>query len=540
MEKKPSEKNNNLDINTGTQNKLKEVILKELHSIVEDKTGMKLDSLENFVEAGGNSIVAAQIIGEINNKYSVELRISKILDVSSIDDFFDYVIAEILNKENSRNLDKTDQSKNEDWPLTPDQKRIWLLDQKNPGNPAFTISTVKRFIGKFQIDILNRSYNILIEKHSILRAQFVLVGSEVCQLIKDEEPRIISVEEIDESDLNEKLRIETLKPMNLADGNLVRSKLFKINDSDHILLILIHNIIADSWSLDILIDDLLLIYSELEVKSDTDISTLKNNFFDFIRYQGMMIEKNKESQLKYWEDTLKKVSPKIIIPFDLEKPGILTYQAAEICFEIDQELVRSVKKLATASRGTVFNFFYSAFAAFLYKTSGQNEFLIGCPIENRKFPQFKKIVGYFANILVMENQFSPDFDILRLMKQNHDFSNKAYKYSDIPLPGIMYYIFDNIQYDYSQLFQIMFSMLPAPTQDEKSSFSIQPIHFFSGYSIYEIYLKMEVSSEKVKGYLIYSKDLFLEKTAQSLVSGYLSVIEQIVKNSNLKIIDLQV
>lgn len=515
------------------QNKL----LNELLIILQNKTGVSIDPKANFLEIGGNSIVAAQIIAEINEYYKIELPITKLLETETIQGFLDLVIQEVMTRKETKAVitdvvQNSETSRNK-WPLASDQERIWFLDQINPGNPAFNIYSALRVKGKLNLDILNQSFQLLLKKHELFRARFVYEDNKIFQFIQDYEARPVPVEKISESALQESLKAESAKGMNVAEGNLLKIKVFTIAENDSLIFLNIHHIIADAWSIGIVISDLLSNYAALSGGQQISIDNTAN-YLDFIRYQQEVIEKNQEAQMKFWKESLDQVPTRISLPYDFERPTVVTYQAGQIRFELDQNLIQAIRKVTVDAKVTVFNFLYSAFSCLLFVVSGQKEFLVGCPIANRKQTRFNSMIGFFTNTLVMKNQFTDSLDLQTFMKQNNDFSNLAFNHSDIPFMKIVQNIVHSREYNVNPLFQVMFSMLQIPENPKMEGLTVELMDTFSGYSDYDIFLTLEVNSKAIKGAFTYSQDVFEEKTAKALVQEFTSIMEQMVRNIRLK------
>lgn len=435
---------------------------------------------------------------------------------------------------------EADINDNKKWPLTSDQQRIWFLDRMNPGNPALNIAAAIRIKGQLRVDVLNISYSYLMNRHDLLRAYIIMEDDKVFQAIKEIVPVMVPVAEIGENDIHIKLKEEAAKSFNLFEGDLSRIKLFKITENDQILFFNVHHIIADAWSLGILMDDFLKIYFKLSTGKDTGIEDLKSKYLDFIEYQSKIINKNYEKQITYWKENLNNVPTRINLPYDFERPQTLTYKAGQIHFELNSEVVRSIKKISVESNVTIFNFLYPAFTCFIFLVSGQKEFLVGCPIANRKLPDFNKILGFFTNTLVLKNRFSDDQDIMSLMKETYNTNLNAFNNSDIPYMSVVQEITFNREFNINPLFQMMFSLLQVYDYPARDGYSFENIKLFSGYSDYDIFLTIEVNNKTIEGFFNYSTDVFQETTAQLLVSGFISILQQITQNPDLKINRLQI
>jgi len=521
------------------QNKL----LNELLIILQNKTGVAVDPKANFLEIGGNSIVAAQIIAEINEYYKIELPITKLLETDTIQGFVDLVIQEVLNREETIDVTANTAhnigaSRNK-WPLASDQERIWFLDQINPGNPAFNIYSALRVKGKLDLDILNQSFQILLKKHDLFRARFIYEDNQIFQLIQDYEAKLVPVERISESALQESLKAESAKRMNITEGNLLKIKIFNIAENDNLIFLNIHHIIADAWSIGIIISDLLSNYAAISGGHQIVFENTAN-YLDFIQHQKKIIEKNQEPQMKFWKENLDQVPTRITLPYDFERPTVVTYQAGQIRFELDQNLIQAIRKVTIDAKVTVFNFLYSAFSCLLFVASGQKEFLVGCPIANRKQTRFNSMVGFFTNTLVMKNKFDENVDLQTFMKQNNDFSNLAFNHSDIPFMKIVQNIVYSREYNVNPLFQVMFSMLQIPESPKIEGMTVELMDTFSGYSDYDLFLTLELNSKTIKGAFTYSQDVFKETTAKALVQEFTSIMEQMIRNIHLKTTEFEV
>jgi acyl carrier protein len=524
----------------------RETILEELNMIIEERAGMKLDPGVNFLQIGGDSISAAQIVAQVNQYFDIDLQPNILLESTTIAEFLEIVAQELLHRGvgipvdlGKNHLEPAGQTLGKKkWALTPNQLRVWKLDRIHPGNPAFNIAAAIKIKGKLQAEVLNKSCNDLISRHDLLRSRIIIENDTVYQSIEDETPALVPIEEINESEIQTKLQEESARPFNILEENLFRIKVFGMNGAEQVLFFNIHHIIADDQSLRIIMEDFLNIYSMLAGSKDTSIKVLRSKYHDFVEYQKKIMDQKHETLTAYWKDNLQNVPTKINLPYDFERPETLTYKAGNIHFKLDQGIVQSVKKISVDSKITIFNFLYSAFSCLLFIAGNQKEFLVGCPIENRKLPEFKKVVGFFTNTLIMKNRFSDDLEIMNLMKQNLNISSSAFANSDIPFMSIVQDTGVPEKNNIYPLCQVMFGIQPADVYPAVDNYSCENLILAPGYSVYDIFLAMKLNDDSISGAFNYSMDLFREKTAGLLVSGFISVIQQIVQNPDLKIKEL--
>ncbi|MBZ0167631.1 MAG: non-ribosomal peptide synthetase, partial [Candidatus Omnitrophica bacterium] len=311
------------------------------------------------------------------------------------------------------------------FPLSFAQQRLWFLDQYEGGSATYNMTVAMQLRGRIEVDVLERALNEIVGRHETLRTTFRTMDKQPVQVIHEEFPMTVLVEDFARvpveqrmQEVCERIAAEARRPFDLTKGPLVRLKMFRLGEDDHALHVNIHHIIADGWSMDVFVRELITVYEALRVNATPQLPELAIQYVDFAQWQREWLQGEVlESKLTYWKDKLAGVPRRLDIPTDRPRPPFMTFRGQAKTFEIGQELREKLEAVSLASRATLFMTLLSAFSALISYYTKEEDVVIASPIANRNRPEIEPLIGFFVNTLPIRVQLKGKPTFKALLKQ---------------------------------------------------------------------------------------------------------------------------
>lgn len=412
------------------------------------------------------------------------------------------------------------------------QQRIWLFEQLNPGNTSYLIHTGVKLEGHLNLDALCYSIRELVKRHEILRTTFHIVNGKPMQVLQsnmDIKPEIIISDELDSNNYLHKIdKIsikETNTPFNLESGPLMRVKIIKIDSFTNIMLLTIHHIISDSWSLDIMLKELANIYDVYTNKKVLNLSNNKIQYADYAEWQHTL---NWDTQLSYWQKELQNAPHISEIPTDFPRPENQVYDGGLYRFKLSEKLSENIQKYCQQNEITLYMFLLAAFNVLVFRYSDQDDILIGTPVSNRENIDLENMLGMFANTAIIRTRFNKDTTFNELVKQTKGKTLKAFEHGHLPFDKLIEKIAPQRDYRRSPLFQIMFMMqeTSVPTLD-MNDLKVNILDANYSTSLFDLSLACKLEDHYISGIFEYNKSLFKEETIQRIKQHFETIVGQI-------------
>ena len=427
----------------------------------------------------------------------------------------------------------------DELPMSEAQKRLWFLQQLEPNSPFYNIPAAIQMKGKIVVHVLQQAINKVVERHEILRASYSVSQNQpvqnICSML-DVSIGIIDISEHpqlkQEELIHDLANKEAQIPFDLSLGSLIRASLIRLDDSDHVLLFTLHHIVADGWSVPILINEMALLYQSILDKTTSPLVELDIQYPDYAAWhKNWLQEYIEENQLQFWKIKLEGMPGLLELPYDKPRPPVQTYSGQHFYFEIPSKLAAPLKELAAKESVTPFIAFLTAYQLLLHRISGQDEFGVGIPVANRSQTQVQKLIGFFVNTLVLRTNCGGDPTFEELLKRVEKTSLEAYEHQDVPFEQLVEHL--NVPRDLSRhpLFQVMFVLQNIASGETKlSNLSLTHIRTKERISKFDLTLNM---TETAKGLYIgyeYASDLFDANDIEKLNSYYIRFIEYILNH----------
>ncbi len=433
-------------------------------------------------------------------------------------------------------------------PLSYGQKGFWFLEQLNRNSSVNNIPSALNFEGRLDINALEESLRQIIRRHEILQVHFKMQNGQPVQVPEADFKLPISI--VDLTSLGDKgkedkarqlISKEALLPFNLEQAPLLRATLLRMNEQRHILLLTLHHIIADAWSVGVFVQEIIARYTALVKQAPLAINELPIQYFDFAAWQEEFLQsKGVQKQLKFWLDTLKDMPPALKLPTDFPRPPVQTHHGAHILFRLPSGLSRKLHTLSKENNVTLFMTLLAAYQVFLFRYSGQSDFGIGTPLANRHYKGSEQLIGLFINTVVMRSNLDPQQSFEALLQQVKAFSLDVFSNNDVPFEMVVNQMNPERDLSRNPLFQVLFDFQNTPRPALKlPELQIRILEQESGSVKFDLVLSMKQTGDELIGIFGYNTDLFKRETIQRFIGYFTTLMEHIAENPGQPIGSLQ-
>jgi amino acid adenylation domain-containing protein len=433
-------------------------------------------------------------------------------------------------------------------PLSFAQQRIWFLDQLEPESPLYNIHIGVELSGLLNVSVLQRSIAEILRRHEALRTTFAVIDNRPVQIINQSavfKLPVHDLQELDESQRRSRVSAwaeeSARQRFHLTTGPLLRADLLRFRETEHVLLLTIHHIISDGWSVGVFVRELAALYEAYAAGRPSPLQELPIQYADFAAWQRSWLQGERlEEQLSYWRAQLTGVPPLLELPTDRPRPPVQSYRGAHETLLISESLSRSLKELSRREGATLFMTLLAAFSTLLYRYSGQRDILVGTPIANRNRAETESLIGFFVNTLIFRTRLSEQMTFRELLGQVREVALEAYAHQDLPFEKLVEELQPERSLSHSPVFQVMFDLQNAPMRDlELHGLRLTPLPFDSLMAKFDLVMTVGETDGRLNGQLEYNTDLFDAATIERLGRHLERLLEAAVSKPDEQVSRLQ-
>ena len=542
-----------------------------------DRVGVQ----DDFFSLGGHSLLATMVLTRVYQSLRVDLPYRVFFDAPTIADLAQHVeracketvnnmsepanITELaknlnelsaaeraalvmrLKKKSPEVVDEQTIPRRNDTgpvPLSFAQQRLWFLEQLGDSN--YLVPATLRLVGPLDVDALERSLNEIVARHDALRTTFTAIDGQPMQVIAPRQPLTLLTLDLrhlpdDERAVEiRRLREEALRPFSLERGPLFRASLLRVAEEEHLLLLAMHHIVSDGWSLGVLIREMATLYENFVEGTTPNLPELPIQYADFAVWQRQWLSGEVlERQLQYWKEQLGNNPPVLELPTDHSRPVVPTYKGSFVTCEISSNLVEALKDLSRREGVSLYMTLLAAFKILLARYAGQDHVIVGTPIANRNQIDIENLIGFFVNTLVLRTDLSgnPRFD--KLLQQIREVTLGAFAHQDVPFEKLVEELQPERDMSRTPLFQVMFSLQNSPMPEMKlSQVTMTLLQDDSTTAAFDLTLDVTERGAAMDCLLEYSTEIFEPSTAQRILNHYMNLLEAIVVNPHQRVREL--
>lgn len=524
----------------------------------------KIGIYDNFFQLGGHSLLATQVISRINTAFQAQVPILRIFKYQTIAELTKSIEDYLENNQQENTTEKIQPVlRPNKLPLSFAQQRLWFLDQFG-SSIAYNLDLTLAFSGNLNLNALAKALQEIVNRHESLRTTFSTDNGTpyqvICPQVKINLP-VIDLSNIDSENLsyqiNDLVVTELTKPFNLEKDSMLRGIILSLGDQPvtlpfidlqnhqphYILIITLHHIAADGWSLAILKQELITLYSAFSEGKSSPLPKLPIQYADFTIWQRNYLEKDiLTKQLDYWKATLKDSPEMIQLPTDFPDPPQENFKGDIVSVEIDANLTKQLVQLSQEQGTTLYITLLTAFQVLMYRYTGQKDIVIASPIANRNLEEIELLIGFFVNTLAMRINLSEIEDkspsFLKLLSQVKENAHQAYDHQDLPFEKLVEALYTTSLFYRERsisthpLFNVMFVLhnRNINKQLELNQVQYQNIQIHNGTAKYDLLLQLAETSEGLVGHFEYRTDLFKVNTIKRMVEHLKILLTEIVAN----------
>jgi alpha-ketoglutarate-dependent taurine dioxygenase len=436
---------------------------------------------------------------------------------------------------------------NQPLPLSFQQQQLWFIDRFEEGTAAYNLSGAVTLSGKLQVEVLEKSVAAIVHRHEVLRTRFLVVKNAPMPDILPQVP--LPLQQIDlqglspekqQEEIQHFARKEASTPFNLSDAPLMRLSLLQLSESAYVLLVTLHHIITDGWSLGIFVSELSTLYTAFASGESYSLPELPVGYGDYAHWQRQWLNSaDAEVQLNYWQQQLAGLATPLDLPFDRPRPAVQSLQGEAHSFSLSPRVTRSLQQLAQEQKTTLFALLFAAYQTLLYRWSGQQDLLVGSDFAGRNRREIEPLIGFFVNVLPLRSQVSGTMSFRELLDQVSETARKACDYQDCPLGKIVEVLRLPRNLSYNPLVQVLFVLQNAPLPKlELPDLTLETLEIENQTAKFDLALFIEEKDGNLMGKWNYSTDLFDHNTIKTLTGYYQTLLASIVAQPQEKLDNL--
>jgi amino acid adenylation domain-containing protein len=429
------------------------------------------------------------------------------------------------------------------------QQRLWFIDLLEQGTAAYNVSTALRLSGSLDEAALEDALNALVQRHEVLRTTFDSVDGEPLQIIAADSG--FRLQHVDLSGLEQDARDSALAvykneeaqaPFSLAKGPLIRGRLIRLEPELHVLLITMHHIVSDVWSMGVFLRELAALYGARREGEPSPLRPLAIQYADYAQWQrewlkGPVLEK----QLAYWRDRLDGAPPVLELPADRPRPDVQSFRGERFSVTFDPALVASLQSFARDHQITLFMLAYAAWSILLSRLSGQDDILVGTPIANRQRPELESLIGFLVNTLVLRTSVQGHQSVAEFLAEVRKDTLAAYDHQDLPFEQVVEALQPQRSLAHHSIFQVMFGLQNAPAGVLKlkglESAEDEEVNAFSKF---DLLVLMEERESTLRASVHFAAALFDRATVERWMACYVRLLGEIIRDPVTRIQDLRI
>ncbi|WP_245472434.1 non-ribosomal peptide synthetase [Rhizobium jaguaris] len=495
---------------------------------------------DNFFELGGHSLLAVRLLSRLSQAFGVELPLRTLFAKPVLCDLAQSIV-EVLSRAGPQHLPAI-VAVSRDAPLVPSfaQQRLWFLTQLDAESTNYHMPLVLRLSGVLERSAWQRSLDRLFARHEALRSVFVAPqGKPRVELLPPDAGLPVIEHDLKgradaEASLLDLCHEEACTPFDLSRGPLIRGRLIRMSDEEHVFLLTQHHIVSDGWSMGVLVRELSSLYRAFAAGQDDPLPPLAIQYPDYAAWQRQWLSGERlQTQADYWRETLAGAPARLALPTDRPRPAEQSFAGANVPVVIDADLTRGLKRLSRQHGTTLFMTVLAAWAAVLSRLSGQDDIVIGVPSANRGRRETEELIGFFVNTLVLRLDLSGAPSVSALLERTRRTALAAQEHQDVPFEQVVEIVKPPRALDHTPLFQVMLAW----ENSADGSFDLPGLSVeAAGEGFDQVKFDLELSlcehGEVIAGTLSYASALFDEATIERQRGYLLALLRAMVADAS--------
>ncbi len=495
---------------------------------------------DNFFALGGHSLLATKVLSRMREAFGVELPLRRLFEAVTVTELAGEVEAALKSAAGGElpvAVLRAGPRPGAALPLSFAQERLWFLQQLEPESAFYNLPVAVRLHGELDREALARTFDELVRRHEVLRTSFAEEDGEAVQHIWAAGPVELPLVELtslaraeQEAAVRRLVEAEAGVAFALAAGPLLRVRLLRLGAAEHVLVVVMHHIISDGWSLGVLVREVAALYEAYREGHESPLADLTVQYADYAVWQREWLREGAlEGQLRYWREQLAGAPPVLELPSDRVRPAVQRYRGESFTFSLSAELSQQLAELSRGAGVTLYMTLLAAFQVLLARYTGVADVVVGTPIAGRGRRELEGLIGFFVNTLVLRTQLELGADFHTALRRVREVTLAAYTHQDVPFERLV----DDLQparsLSHTPLFQIMFVMQDVPQGELMlGAAHLERIEVERATSKFDLTLSMAEIRGELSGRFEYNVDLFDTATVERLSEHFQNLLTGIV------------
>ena len=507
----------------------------------------KIGINEDFFLLGGQSLLATLVISRVRRSLKVDVPLRSLFEAPTVASLVEKIRSAVGGQAAEEPIQVVPRDATR--PLSFAQQRLWFLEQFHPGSDVYNIVVPIRISGALEIDTLRRGLEEIVRRHEVLRSRFVMQQGEPLQQVMEAEPVPLPLLDLGAlSAVEQQITLDLFldeqvhRNFDLTRGHLFRVHLIRLSPQEHVLVLNMHHIVSDDWSLRVLMQELGQIYEAYLRQQPSPLSELPIQYADFAlwqrqRLQGEMLER----QLAYWRKQLAALPTLLELPLDHLRPPVQSVHGSRISLQLTADLSDRLQRLSQSQEATLFMTLLAAFQTLLLRYSGAQDLAIGTPIASRNQVEIEGLIGFFVNTLVLRADLRGNPTFTSLLARVRETALGAYAHQDLPFEKLVEELNPERNLSHTPLFQVIFALQNASLSATAfAGLRLTPVEIDTGAIKFDLMMTAEeIANQGILLQLTYSTDLFEASTAQRMLGHYQNLLQAIVDSPEQHLSELE-
>ncbi len=505
----------------------------------------------HFFEQGGHSLLATQAISRVRASFGIEIPLLALFEAPTVAGFAACVEEALgAGRPEEGEPPLREVPRDGDLPLSFSQQRLWFLDQLQPGDPLYNISAAFLLAGPLAAGAFAAAFSEVVRRHEVLCTRFAATGGEPRQVIDREASLAMPCIDLAalpparrEQEAARLVREESLAPFDLTGGAVMRVRLLRLTargPEEHAVLVTVHHIAADGWSMGVLVREVASLYAAFAAGEPSSLPALALQYADFAVWQRQRVRGERlAAELAWWRETLAGAPPVLLLPADRPRPPTPSSRGAIQRLRFPRELADGLAALGRREGATLFMALLAAFAALLGRWTGEEDIPLATPVAGRTRVELEGLIGFFVNTLVLRASLAEDPPYPGLLVRVRRVCLGAYAHQELPFERLVEELQPSRDLSYAPLVQVMFALQNAPRPDLRlPGLAVRPLPAEEVRAKLDLSLTLEESPGGLVGSFEYATELFDATTVQRLAGHLRNLLAGIAADPERRLSDL--
>lgn len=493
---------------------------------------------DNFFELGGHSLLVLQVISRVRQQLHLELSVSSLFSAANLAEFAERATLASVNGQPILQPASFDQPPM----LSYAQQRQWILWQLDPQSPAYNIPAALRLKGSLNRDALREAFSQLQARHQTLRTTFEQDSQQARPVLHDMLALQLEQRTLDQSSVDSAVAEEIARPFDLRNGPLWRVLLLQVNTDEHVLVLTVHHIAADGWSMQVMVDEFSALYQAAVEGRAAGLASLPVNYSDYARWQRDWLEAGEGArQLAWWSEQLAGNQTPLELPSELTRPARRTERGASLMLNVDRELLAGLRQRAQEQQATLFMLLLASFQTLLHRQSGQSSISVGVPSAGRSRLETEGLIGFFINTQVLRAEIDGQQPFSALLQQVKQVALGAQANQDVPFEQLVDALQPDRSLNHSPLFQVLYNhqqKMGANVERSVADLQVERLHWQQHTAQFDLVLDTQEQGEELDASLTYATDVYDEASMQRFAEQWLNLLRAVVNDPQQRVVEL--